>query len=285
MKSIIINFLASSILLTLFFLPSCRSDNKTQDIGEMPTKNASSSSSTYLTIQPSDSPRLERALQILELGLIDLLDNSNLKNELYSNVVTENYDDKYLLSALRAKLFTNNNINLISLMEASVLNHGGNQAMADSITILIDSFTISSGNVYKPFINVPFSDLTNQQNKPLFGRGWVRNTKTSLEVTDYYTTPAASMSIGSGSEQTAKDRPIWLISVQGDDPTDNEEPTIWLPWRRCYCTRGSQVDLPDGSSGTSAKGICAAHKNEEHCAQCGRAEFSGDCPGNSCPGC
>lgn len=55
-----------------------------------------------------------------------------------------------------------------------------------------------------------------------------------------------------------------------------------LPWRRCYCSRG-RYDPETGIY--SSQGACSQGKNDEHCGQCARADFGGNCPGGACPGC
>lgn len=58
-----------------------------------------------------------------------------------------------------------------------------------------------------------------------------------------------------------------------------------LPWHKCYCTRGTDREMPDGSIIHTSRGTCDAGKNDDHCGQCGNADFWGTCPGGSCAGC
>ncbi len=63
----------------------------------------------------------------------------------------------------------------------------------------------------------------------------------------------------------------------------------WLPWRRCYCSTGTNILNQAGDvTGHTSSGSCDQyHSSDNRCGKvCSRTGFfSQDCGGGSCPGC
>lgn len=226
-----------------------------------------------------DSVALERCLYIVNLGLIDVLSNNDVRTELYNKTKQKEYDDQYLISELKDAL--SNKIDLAEAMKESVLNNAGTEEMADSIELILEGLEFSN-TTFNPLIDVLLSDETITTASPLLGTGWINATKSTLAVTDYFDN-ARLIIMDENSFELAMERPIWVVNFR--ITIGGEEFAPWLPWRRCYCTRNSKIIRPDGSEGTSSQGTCSASGNEEHCAKCGRGDFHGTCPGNPCSGC
>jgi len=190
-------------------------------------------------------------------------------------------DDKITFLHLQA-IANAANINLVALMQNSVLVNGGTNQQADLITQYLNGFTNNNQNML-PLIYFPNWEGVNiseiilakgHQNAP--SSNWVGNKFTNGLFPTPYTIRQTEMI------STA----LFVISV--DTPTGLGS-DMWLPWRRCWCSRGTVIYEGGQPTGMSSYGLCSKTNgnstSDDRCGRCERSNFSGECNSDPCPGC
>jgi hypothetical protein len=227
-----------------------------------------------LVFPVQDANIINELFTVLKLSLLDLSFNSEVKLIINEIVLNKNYNEKIYLSQLKFKL-DQIGVDLLTLLKNSLINHGGSISDIEKLTKNWSQIIVSN-EIYNIFIFVPFSDEVIFLNEVKISSSINGNANSSkldgLVYNDSLLNKIQQVKI---SEQDAKNSPVWILSL-----SDNSDLDFYpaLPWQRCFCTRDSI--LPNG--GISSKGICS---KKGECTECGRANFRGECPNVTCPGC
>jgi len=219
----------------------------------------------------NDSLEILEKLDMIKLATIDLRSDNDFRQLVEDSIKLDYFNERISFTLLKRYYNLRFNSLLLTKMEDSYLNNGGDPSKVAQLSALTDSFTVGDFLI-RPVLNIPFNDEVNLTLDPLIGTSWFQ-LPDSLSIKDYSTDD--EYSLNETSKYIAKTNPTWLISYRAKT---NENPwEIELPWKRCYCAFQSS-GVPGG---ISSVGICNGAA-DGYKPRCDRADWTGDCPGDAC---
>lgn len=232
------------------------------------------------TVTSSDD--FELKMSILQKGTIDLLKNTEIQKIVYDYVTLDDVDEQISYAKLNS-LAASKGLNLVQLMESSILANGGTEEEADQLANLLDCFSINN-ELKCPIIHIPFTETVDLfVEDPILGLSYGEEPNDVWYGQDYFASTSGTQIVLSANVSSS--RPLWHMSVRGASGSGaGLGAGGWLPWRRCYCTRGS-YDPNDHT--ISTVGACTQFRSSENrCLnKCDRTGFNGECDGSPCAGC
>lgn len=174
-------------------------------------------------------------LELIQLGLVDLMGNNDVRDAIVSIASTQTTEDDYIATctAIKNDLYADN-INLLSLMQASILANGGNSTDASNLASIYESFTFD-GVSFVPYIYFPFMDggfFTQgswDEETPIYVSTLLSEDSGDLEVLNSGGTASII------TEAVAKANPIWLVGFLRVGTYSNGDPAPHRFWHLCRC--------------------------------------------------
>lgn len=201
-------------------------------------------------------------------AILSILENANVNEFIEENIISGHRET----------------INITDLQELGITNEYINVLHENNIDFLYFPFVELNTSNRDSVIIINLDDITSEEQ--LVDK--VLNTSVGLaDIMGRFT-------VMYKTEEHEND-PASLVTIQvWNDETrryENAELQLegkWLPWRRCYCSRGTNGVDEQAEMFTTSTGSCNQyHQSEDRCSQvCDRTGFFDQtCDGDSCPGC
>ncbi|MGD1847131.1 MAG: hypothetical protein ACFB10_17210 [Salibacteraceae bacterium] len=187
-----------------------------------------------------DGMELKEILGVVQLGMIDLAKNDQIKEtlkELMDQIEGSGY---YAVTLKDLKVaIGSSECSLVQLMESSVLTHGGNKSDVAMVSEIVEGFEWR-GNNFLPEIYLPFKDgeYFDQGDwdgiSPNYFGSELDKAEKTIQVVD-----------GQGntfdlSEMEAATNPIWFAGVSGSGSDGDDIAERF--WSRCACQHQGMSD-------------------------------------------
>lgn len=275
------NLLGFVLILTIACI-SCEQQTFKND--DQPDNNiaANNLKSTGLSIDEEQ--------EILELAILDLVLNTDIKTIISDAVLDDDYEHIITLPDLYD--YTQDvGIDLIDLMETSFINNGGEQSDLEHIENIVYEYLDHAYSDIIPLIYIPYADLLSFTNyTPYVSKINVFDRDSTFTGYEYDQSVFSAITLTSVD---VSNNPCWIISHQslklvGAGGAGSYNGGGGMPFRRCWCTRDNTWVNDDGQTIYTSWGSCiCTRKDKNNCCQsiCDRAGWNGECSGEQCSGC